>query len=191
MKVCSDVSNWQQLSTLVQVMVWQRAVPYLMKTKCPMHKCTIRSQWTTNKQEIQRLFAKLQHIDGLVQERCNSSSLAMELHLSWTNPSISTIAYWFYFIDIFSMLLALCKGNPLVISLFLSQRASYMKLWCLVLYTPKQNNGVTGVYDAMTLMWRHCNDFCTYSSGIYDVEWNKNNEIYHQVSNIRRTWICN
>ena len=26
-------------------------------------------------------------IDGLVQERCNSSALAMELHLSCTNPS--------------------------------------------------------------------------------------------------------
>ena len=164
MKVCCYVSNWQQLSTLVQVMVWQRAVPDLMKTKCPMHKCTIRSQWTTNKQEIQRLFAKLQHIDGLVQERCNSSALAMALRLSSTNPSISTIAYWFYSIDIFSMLLALCEGNPLVTSLLLSQRASYMKL-CLVLCTPKQNNGVTGVYDTMTLMWRHCNDFCTQSSG--------------------------
>ena len=29
------------------------------------------------------------HIDGLVQERRNSSALAMELHLSCTNPSIS------------------------------------------------------------------------------------------------------
>ena len=28
------------------------------------------------------------HIDGLVQERCNSNALAMELHLSCTNPSI-------------------------------------------------------------------------------------------------------
>ena len=28
------------------------------------------------------------HIDGLVQERCNSSALAMELHLSCINPSI-------------------------------------------------------------------------------------------------------
>ena len=30
------------------------------------------------------------HIDGLVQERCNSSALAMQLHLSYTNPSIYT-----------------------------------------------------------------------------------------------------
>ena len=28
------------------------------------------------------------YIDGLVQERCNSSALAMELRLSCTNPSI-------------------------------------------------------------------------------------------------------
>ena len=30
---------------------------------------------------------KLIHVDGLVQERRNSSVLAMELRLSWTNPS--------------------------------------------------------------------------------------------------------
>ena len=31
---------------------------------------------------------KEQYIDGLVQERFNSSALAMELHLSCTKPSI-------------------------------------------------------------------------------------------------------
>ena len=31
---------------------------------------------------------ELENIDGLVQERCNSSGLAMELRLSCTNPSI-------------------------------------------------------------------------------------------------------
>ena len=31
------------------------------------------------------------HLDGLVQERCNSSVLAMEFHLSCTNPSIWNI----------------------------------------------------------------------------------------------------
>ena len=30
-------------------------------------------------------------IDGLVQEKCNCSALAMELHLSYINPSIYTI----------------------------------------------------------------------------------------------------
>ena len=29
------------------------------------------------------------YIDGLVQERCNSIAVALELHLSCTNPSIS------------------------------------------------------------------------------------------------------
>ena len=28
------------------------------------------------------------HIDGLVQERCNSIANALELHLSFTNPSM-------------------------------------------------------------------------------------------------------
>ena len=31
------------------------------------------------------------HINGLVQERCNSSALAMELHLCYTNPSVSLL----------------------------------------------------------------------------------------------------
>ena len=31
---------------------------------------------------------KEEYIDGYVQERCNSSALAMELHFSCTNPSI-------------------------------------------------------------------------------------------------------
>ena len=43
-------------------------------------------------------------IDGLVQERSNSCVLAMELHLSCTNPSIWNcfMHYW-----------PLCEGNPL------------------------------------------------------------------------------
>ena len=36
-------------------------------------------------------FHLLDHIDGLVQERCNSSALAMELRLSCTNPSIYNV----------------------------------------------------------------------------------------------------
>ena len=35
-----------------------------------------------------------QHFDGLVWERCNSSALAMELHLSCTNPSIYGHEAW-------------------------------------------------------------------------------------------------
>ena len=30
----------------------------------------------------------IDHVDGLVQERCNSIANAPELHLSWTNPSM-------------------------------------------------------------------------------------------------------
>ena len=40
----------------------------------------------------------LSHINGLVQERCNSSALALELHFSCINPStchICLIAAWF------------------------------------------------------------------------------------------------
>ena len=36
---------------------------------------------------IQSIPFQWHHIDGLVQERCNSSALAMELHLSCINPS--------------------------------------------------------------------------------------------------------
>ena len=31
------------------------------------------------------------HVDGLVQERCNSIANALELHLSYTNPSMYKI----------------------------------------------------------------------------------------------------
>ena len=37
------------------------------------------------------LFRWMDHIDGLVQERHNSSALAMELRLSFINPSIFVI----------------------------------------------------------------------------------------------------
>ena len=39
-------------------------------------------------------YLDLQHFDGLVQERCNSSVLAMELGVSCTNPSI-----WLFNLD--------------------------------------------------------------------------------------------
>ena len=39
-----------------------------------------------NKAMPQRSTTVSCHIDGLVQERRNSSALAMELRLSWTNP---------------------------------------------------------------------------------------------------------
>ena len=52
------------------------------------------------------------HIDGLVQEKCNSNVLAMKLHLSCTKPSICYIVdltrvdIWYTF-DIFTRLYAL------------------------------------------------------------------------------------
>ena len=33
------------------------------------------------------------HVDGLVQERCNSSALAMALHLSCTYPSMLAVVF--------------------------------------------------------------------------------------------------
>ena len=48
--------------------------------------------WRMHQHVLCKLFESSHHqreyIDGLVQERCNSSALAMELHLSYTNPSI-------------------------------------------------------------------------------------------------------
>ena len=41
--------------------------------------------------DIPQLICEVKHIDGLVQERCNSTALAVELHLSCTNLSISIV----------------------------------------------------------------------------------------------------
>ena len=42
------------------------------------------------------------YIDGLVQERCNSSALAMELHLPCTNPS--TCITQFFWVKLYLLL---------------------------------------------------------------------------------------
>ena len=68
------------------------------------------------------------HINGFVQERCNSSALAMELRLSCTNPSIylwgiySTLIH--YHFPKSSLFLVICEGNPTVSGGFPPQRAS-------------------------------------------------------------------
>ena len=74
------------------------------------------------------------YIDGLVQERCNSIALAMELRLSCTNPSIwgfkfmNMVKSWHIVImmtssnEPFSALLAICAGNSLVPGEFPTQR---------------------------------------------------------------------
>ena len=49
-----------------------------------------RGQWTFQLKFSDQRSIDLLYIGGLVQERCNSSALSMELHLSCTNSSI----YW-------------------------------------------------------------------------------------------------
>ena len=51
------------------------------------------------------------HFDGLVQERRNSSALAMELHLSCTNPSICTLSWMQWFMTILYLLLISLQFN--------------------------------------------------------------------------------
>ena len=67
------VTMWTLSDRLLQVMPWHLEQPRIAATDhcCPFHDtcCT----W---------------YIDGLVQERRNSSALAMELRLSCNNPSI-------------------------------------------------------------------------------------------------------
>ena len=60
-----------------------------------MTKCM---KWKQNT-NVQRghffsIWPSLSHIDGLVQERRNSSALAMELRLSCINPSIFWLGFW-------------------------------------------------------------------------------------------------
>ena len=47
----------------------------------------VRQHWDHYTSGIYFSQVNATHFDGLVQERCNSSALAMELHLSCTNPS--------------------------------------------------------------------------------------------------------
>ena len=54
----------------------------------------------------------MQDVDGLVQERRNSSALAMELRFPCINPSIWCIyTWWRHQMETFSALLAICAGN--------------------------------------------------------------------------------
>ena len=46
-----------------------------------------------------------EHFDGLVQERRNSSALAMELHLSCTKPSICEISITYDFHHILQVII--------------------------------------------------------------------------------------
>ena len=72
---------------LVQIMTWRRpgdkplSEPMLVKSLT--HICVTRPQWVKGFHDI----------DGLVQERHNSSALAVELRLSCTKPLISYMAH--------------------------------------------------------------------------------------------------
>ena len=73
------------------------------------------------------------HIDGLVEERCNSSALAMELHLSCTYPSIRNQCC-----DFIPSQLPKCVSNGVTFSLHLpfdtesmltSCSANFPRIW--------------------------------------------------------------
>ena len=51
-------------------------------------QCSMYEVSAMMRMDYYRLLIYHSHIDGLVQERCNSNALAMELLLSCTNPSI-------------------------------------------------------------------------------------------------------
>ena len=57
-----------------------------------MFQAGVRSQATTVHLPHQHT-CNQEHSDGLVQERRNSSALAMELRLSYTNPSIHSLGH--------------------------------------------------------------------------------------------------
>ena len=91
------------------------------------------------------------HFDGLVQERRNSSALAMELPLSW----------WRHQMETFSALLPICAGNSPVPGEFPTQRPVtrsfdvFFQL-CLIKRLRKQSRG----WWLETLsfpLWRHRN----------------------------------
>ena len=95
------------------------------------------------------------HINGFVQERCNSSALAMELRLSCTNPSIylwgiySTLIH--YHFPKSSLFLVICEGNPPVTGGFPPQRASNSEV------LPYQDTiiylGGYTIYQFITIPW--------------------------------------
>ena len=75
------------------------------------------------------------HIDRLVQERRNSSALAMEVHLSCTNPSIYN----------FDGLVQDCS-NPSALAMELLQACAKPSKFCEILPWSNQGLGQVGVY---------------------------------------------
>ena len=88
------------IPALVQIMAWRRPgnkpLSGPMMVSLLMHICITWPQWVNYRDMLLRLLSKFYqifefhfifpYIDGLVPERCNSSALAMELHLSCTHP---------------------------------------------------------------------------------------------------------
>ena len=72
------------ISAAAEAAMWETTVKRVSATylKRPPLRMVLTERWSPTKGKI----------DGLVQERCNSSVLAMELRLSCTNPSKCT---WF------------------------------------------------------------------------------------------------
>ena len=67
--------QWQ-LTECLPVLCFEMNLLSLVQHKIHVLVKTLSTQWIRH------------HIDGLVQERCNSSVKAMELHVFHTNPSI-------------------------------------------------------------------------------------------------------
>ena len=91
-----------------------------------------------------------QYIDGLVQERCNSSALAMELRLSCTNPSICwqvNIKAWEPVPHYWPSVRGIHQFKGSVTCSF--DVLSWTSCWKTVKLTVNRY--------AMTLMWHHCN----------------------------------
>ena len=70
--------------------------------------------------------------------------------------------------DTFSVLLALCEGNPLVTGGFPPQRASDAELWCVIGCQLKPADEQTAelpvIWDSMILMWCQCNGWMQVNS---------------------------
>ena len=67
---------------------WAKNLPNLLSLCSRLHKIHISETAGRNYVDLYIVVLHYDHFDGLVQERCNSSVLGMELHLSCTNPSI-------------------------------------------------------------------------------------------------------
>ena len=80
------------IAALVQIMAWRRPGDKPLSeprtVSLPTHICITRPQWVKFMPQSSLSQGRKFHINGLVQERCNSSTLAMELRLSCINLSI-------------------------------------------------------------------------------------------------------